>query len=76
MKKNKAKEVINLLNKTLKEMYEIYISENDNIKIPEYHLENDLIQIEIKNGKEYAQEYKKKAMNLVQIISVNKKRRI
>jgi hypothetical protein len=76
MKKNKAKEVINLLNKTLEEMYEIYISENDNIKIPEYHLENDLIQIEIKNGKEYAQEYKKKAMNLVQIISVNKKRRI
>ena len=74
--KNKAKEVIKLLNKTLKQMYEIYISDNNDIKIPEYHLEHDLIQIEAKNGKEYAQEYKAKAMNLVQIISVNKKRRI
>lgn len=75
IKKNKAKDVINLLNKTLKQMYEIYISDDNSIKIPEYHLENDLIQIEDKNGKEYAQEYKTKAMNLVQIISVNKKRR-
>ena len=74
--KNKAKEVIKLLNKTLKQMYEIYISDNNDIKIPEYHLEYDLIQIEAKNGKEYAQEYKAKAMNLIQIISVNKKRRI
>ena len=56
--KNKAKNVINILDKSLKEMYRIYIMENNGMK--EYNLKYDLIQIEQKNGKEYAQEYNKK----------------
>ena len=36
--KNEAKEVIEILNLTVKEMYQIYISNT----IPDYNLENDL----------------------------------
>ena len=63
--KNKAKDVINILNKSLKEMYRIYIMENNGMK--EYNLKYDLIQIEQKNGKEYAQEYNKKAMDFLNL---------
>ena len=44
--KNKAKNVINILDKSLKEMYRIYIMENNGMK--EYNLKYDLIQIEQK----------------------------
>ena len=63
--KNKAKNVINILDKSLKEMYRIYIMENNGMK--EYNLKYDLIQIEQKNGKEYAQEYYKKAMDFLNL---------
>ena len=63
--KNKAKDVINILNKSLKEMYRIYIMENNGMK--EYNLKYDLIQIEQKNGKEYAQEYNKKAVDFLNL---------
>ena len=63
--KNKAKNVINILDKSLKEMYRIYIMENNGMK--EYNLKYDLIQIEQKNGKEYAQEYNKKAMEFLSL---------
>ena len=62
---NKAKNVINILDKSLKEMYRIYIMENNGMK--EYNLKYDLIQIEHKNGKEYAQEYNKKAMDFLNL---------
>ena len=71
MQKGKPKEVINILNKTVKEMYEIYIGKNE--KIPELNLENDLVFIEKRNGKEYMEEYKRIAFNLIEII--NKKGR-
>ena len=63
--KNKAKDVINILNKSLKEMYKIYIMENNEMN--GYNLKYDLIQIEQKNGKEYAQEYNKKAMEFLSL---------
>lgn len=63
--KNKAKNVINILDKSLKEMYRIYIMENNGMK--EYNLKYDLIQIEQKNGKEYVQEYNKKAMDFLNL---------
>ena len=63
--KNKAKNVINILDKSLKEMYRIYIMENNEMN--GYNLKYDLIQIEQKNGKEYAQEYNKKAMDFLNL---------
>ena len=63
--KNKAKDVINILNKSLKEMYRIYIMENNEMN--GYNLKYDLIQIEQKNGKEYAQEYNKKALEFLSL---------
>ena len=63
--KNKAKDVINILNKSLKEMYRIYIMENNEMN--GYNLKYDLIQIEKKNGKEYAQEYNKKAKEFLSL---------
>ena len=71
IQKSKPKEVINILNKTVKEMYEIYIGKNE--KISELNLENDLVFIEKRNGKEYMEEYKIIALNLIEII--NKKGR-
>ena len=63
--KNKAKNVINILDKSLKEMYRIYIMENNEMN--GYNLKYDLIQIEQKNGKEYAQEYNKKAIEFLSL---------
>ena len=73
--KNKAKDVISLLNKSLKDMYEIYISNDSNIKFEGYNLENDLEQIILKNGQEYASKYRTTAINLLDIID-NKKKKV
>ena len=73
--KNKAKDVISLLNKSLKDMYEIYISNDSNIKFEGYNLENDLKQIILKNGEEYASKYRTTAINLLDIID-NKKKKV
>ena len=75
IEKNKAKEVINLLNKRLEEMYEIYITNDTNKKIEGYHLETDLEQIKLKNGEDYAQIYKETALNLLDIIN-NKRKKV
>ena len=71
IKNNEAKDIISILNKSVKDMYEIYISQNK--KIEEFHIDNDLIKIEKRNGKCYAKEYKKIALNLINIL--NKKGR-
>lgn len=64
-------EVNNILNKTVKEMYEIYISNT----IPEYSLDNDLIKLKQKdNDNDYVLKYKSLAENLIDII-INKKSR-
>lgn len=67
IKNNEAKEVINILNTTMKDMYEIYIGEIK--KIPQFHLDNDLVKIEKRNGNEYVKEYKRIAMNLIEIFN-------
>ena len=67
IKNNEAKDIINILNKSVKDMYEIYIDENK--KIEEFHINNDLIKIEKRNGKEYVKEYKRIAINLINILN-------
>ena len=71
IKNNEAKEIIDILNTTVNDMYEKYIGKNDTI--PGYNLENDLKKIEQRNGKEYAEKYKITALNLIKIL--NKKGR-
>ena len=56
-------------------MYEIYISNDSNIKFEGYNLENDLEQIILKNGEEYASKYRTTAINLLDIID-NKKKKV
>ena len=61
--KNEAKEIINILNLTVKEMYQIYISN----QIPEYNFENDLCNIIKENDKESEEErikYKNKVKKI------------
>ena len=48
LKKKEATEVINIMNSTVKEMYEFYSSN----EITDYNLESDLNEISQKNGKE------------------------
>ena len=67
IEKNEAKEIIDILNKTMKDMYNIYIRENEKIK--DFNLDNDLVNIEKRNGKEYTNEYKRIAMNLIEILN-------
>ena len=63
-KENKKIKVVKILNSSIKEMYEKYI----NNEIPEFSLENDLIELENKNGKEYKEKYKKLALELIKFI--------
>ena len=58
---NEASEVIQILNKTLSELYGEYM----NNKIPEYSFENDLNLIEDKNDAKYKISYQDKARNLI-----------
>ena len=60
--KNKSKEIIELLNKTIKEVYEIYI----NNKIPEFSLDNDLKEIEKEKGIDDAKIFKTRAKKLME----------
>jgi hypothetical protein len=48
-------------------MYIIYIREKK--KITDFNLDDDLISIEKRNGKGYTNEYKKIAMNLIEILN-------
>ena len=66
---NKAKEVIELLNYSIKEMYEIYIGKSDH-KIYQYGLEYDLIKIKENNKEDkYEETYRNIALNLLYIFS-------
>ena len=56
--------MIKILNSTIKEMYLKYI----NNELPEFSLENDLIELENKNGKEYKEKYEKTALELIEFI--------
>ena len=58
---NKAKDIIELLNKTLKDVYEIYTSN----KIPIFSLDHDLNKIKEKEGNDYVDRYKKIALKLI-----------
>ena len=66
-KENKAKEVINILNSTVKEMYGKYT----NNELNEFCLEDDLIEVEKKDGTDYKNLYKEIAQEL--IYHLNKK---
>ena len=65
---NKAKELIEIMKLTMKEIYELYISN----KIEGFNLESDLIKIEEKSGKDYRKKFQKKAENLIYFFSRNK----
>ena len=60
-KENKAKEIINILNSTVKEMYEKFINDELNL----FSLEGDLIEVEKKDGTEYKNLYKEVAKELI-----------
>ena len=62
IQKNEPKKIIDLLNKTIKEAYEIYI----NNKIPEFSLYNDLKEIEKEKGIEDANIFQSKALKLME----------
>ena len=66
LKNSKDKEIKGLFDKTVKEMYEIYISNT----IPEFNLNKDLEKIK-QEDENYAVEFKKKALNLIS--SINEK---
>ena len=61
-KKNKPEEIIKLLNKTIKEAYEIYIND----EIPDFSLYNDLKEIEKNNGIDDANIFKARAKKLME----------
>ena len=63
-KENIKINVIKILNSSIKEMYLKYI----NNELPEFSLENDLIELENKNGKEYKDKYEKTALELIEFI--------
>ena len=62
IQKSEPKKIIDLLNKTIKEAYEIYI----NNKIPEFILYNDLKEIEKEKGIEDANIFQSKALKLME----------
>ena len=69
IQKNKQKEIIELLNKTIKETYEIYI----NNEIREFSLDNDLKKIEKEKGIEDANIFQDKAKILIENLNKNEK---
>ena len=64
-KENKEKNVIELLNLTVKELHDKYIKK----EIPGLNFEKDLIQIEKKHGIEYKDKYEKISLELINIIN-------
>ena len=65
------KNLIEFLDKTIEDVYKIYISE-ENDKIPEFNLENDLSSIEEElneKGENYKIKYKEYALDLISILN-------
>ena len=69
IQKNEAKEIIQLLNKTMEEVYEIYIND----EIPEFSLAHDLNIIEKKEGNYYKNKVKEIALKLIAFQKKGKK---
>ena len=65
IKENKATEVIEILNLTLEEMYQKYISN----EMDEFCLNNDLVKIEEKEGIKYKEIFKENAENLISMLN-------
>jgi hypothetical protein len=67
MSKGEPKNLIEFLDKTIEDVYKIYISEEKD-KIPEFNLENDLGSIKEdmnEKGENYKIKYKKYALDLI-----------
>jgi hypothetical protein len=64
-KENKEKNVIKLLNLTVKELHEKYIKGD----IPGLDFENDLVKIEKEHGIDYKDKYEKMSLELNDIIN-------
>ena len=62
------KNLIEFLDKTIEDVYKIYISEEKD-KIPEFNLENDLTSIEKEKGENYKIKYKDYALDLISILN-------
>ena len=71
MSKGEPKNLIEFLDKTIEDVYKIYISEEKD-KIPEFNLKNDLSSIEEdinEKGENYKIKYKKYALDLISILN-------
>ena len=71
MEKGEPKHLVYFINKTVEDAYEIYIREEED-KIPEFNIENDLSKIqdeENENGESYKAKYKKIAKEFLKIIN-------
>ena len=64
-KENKEKNVIKILNLTIRELHEKYVKG----EIPGLDFENDLIKIEKAHGIDYKDKYKKMSLELNDIIN-------
>ena len=64
-KENKEKNVIKILNLTIRELHEKYVKG----EIPGLDFENDLIKIEKTHGIDYKDKYKKMSLELNHIIN-------
>ena len=71
MSKGEPKNLIEFLDKTIEDVYKIYISDEKD-KIPEFNLENDLGSIKEdmnEKGENYKIKYKKYALDLISILN-------
>lgn len=73
MEKGKPEYLIDFLNKTIEDVYEIYIRQNEN-KILEFNFQNDLAEIEDekKEGVSYKNKYEMYAKNFIRNIKEKK----
>ena len=71
MSKGEPKNLIEFLDKTIEDVYKIYISDEKD-KIPEFNLENDLGSIKEdinEKGENYKIKYKEYALDLISILN-------
>ena len=71
IKNGEPKNLIEFLDKTIEDVYKLYISEGKD-KIPEFNLENDLVEIEEdinERGENYKIKYKEYALDLISILN-------
>ena len=69
--KKEAKEVIQIMDKKVSDLYKDYISST----IPEFSLKQDLVEIANKGESKYADKYEEIAINLIEILSSSRKKR-